>query len=260
MVQYALITGASSGLGKAFAYELACKGINVLLVSLPNESLEYTARDLRMRGIRAEAFETDLSVEDNVIELAEKINQRYRVFMLINNAGIGGTCAFESADPDYLTRMIRLNITSTTLLTRLLLPNLKSVERGYILNVSSIAAFSPIGYKTVYPASKAFIHHFSRGLYQELKDTNVFVSVVNPGPMRTNNDATERIEKHGWLGRMGVVSPEDVAQRCIRQLQKRDTVIMLGIWHCLHWALIQITPIWIRLPLGTRLIRREVER
>lgn len=71
-----------------------------------------------------------------------------------------------------------------------------------MLNVSSLAAFSPIGYKTVYPASKAFIHSFSRGLYQELKDTNVFVSVVNPGPMKTNAEVSRRIEEQGFWARI----------------------------------------------------------
>lgn len=87
---------------------------------------------------------------------------------------------------------------ATSLLTHQLLPNLQKSSKAYVLNVSSLAAFSPIGYKTVYPASKAFIHSFSRGLYQELKDTNVFVSVVNPGPMKTNAEVSRRIEEQGF--------------------------------------------------------------
>jgi len=131
--------------------------------------------------------------------------------------------------------------------------------RAYILNVASMAAFSPMGFKTVYPASKAFIHHFTRGLYQELRDTNVFVSVVNPGPMKTNHDATTRINRQGLFGRLGLLSPEKVAAISIRQLFKRDTMIMLGWGNGISWLLMKVLPIWVRLPLLTKAIEREIK-
>ena len=121
-----------------------------------------------------------------------------------------------------------------------------------------MAAFSPMGFKTVYPASKAFIHHFSRGLYQELKDTNIFVSVVNPGPMKTNADTSARIDKQGFLAQMGLLSPERVAQISIRQLFKKDSMIMLNWVNGVHWLLMKLIPIWLRLPLLTKVIEREV--
>lgn len=121
-----------------------------------------------------------------------------------------------------------------------------------------MAAFSPMGFKTVYPASKAFIHHFTRGLYQELKDTSVFVSVVNPGPMRTNQDVTNRINRQGLLGRIGLLSPEKVAEISIRQLLKKDTMIMLSLGNGINWLLMKIIPIWLRLPLLTNAIKREI--
>jgi len=127
--------------------------------------------------------------------------------------------------------------------------------QSYILNVSSMAAFSPIGYKTVYPASKAFVHSFSRGLYAELKDTNVFVSVVNPGAMKTSKEITARIEKQGFLGKLTLLEPEKVAKYCIKQLFNKDTVIMVNP---LSWAILSIIPIWIKLPLMTRAIKREI--
>jgi short-subunit dehydrogenase len=121
-----------------------------------------------------------------------------------------------------------------------------------------MAAFSPMGFKTVYPASKAFIHHFSRGLYQELKSTNTFVSVVNPGPMKTNTDTSARIDKQGFLAQMGLLSPERVAQISIRQLFKKDAMIMLNWVNGVHWLLMKLIPIWLRLPLLTKVIEREV--
>jgi len=98
-----------------------------------------------------------------------EINADYPLFMLIDNAGIGGTESFADCGPDYLDRIIQLNVRATTLLTHQLLPNLRQASQAYILNVSSMAAFSPVGYKTIYPASKRYIHDFTRGLYEELR-------------------------------------------------------------------------------------------
>src|SRR5690606_35591644 len=196
--KYAVITGSSQGLGKSFAYELAKNGWNLILISLPDENLQHMSKRLNsLFGIRAFYYETDLTIKDNVMAVCNWINGNFDIQMLINNAGIGGTKRFDEVSSAYIEKIIQLNVLATTLLTHQLLPNLKRQEKSYVLNVSSLAAFSPIAYKTVYPASKAFIHSFSRGLYQELKDTSVFVSVVNPGPMRTNPDTTKRINEQG---------------------------------------------------------------
>lgn len=254
---YAVITGASQGLGKAFAQELAKKGNDLILISLPDQNLPELCSFLEEHfGIQAVYKETDLSVTANVLSLTDWINANYEVDILVNNAGIGGTKKFEDSSVSYIEKIIQLNITATSLLTHQLLSNLKKQNKGYILNVSSLAALSPIGYKTVYPASKAFIHSFSRGLYQELKDTNVFVSVVNPGAMATNPEVSERIKKQGFLGKMTLLDPDKVAQRCIRQILKRDTVIVVNP---LSWIMLHILPIWIRLPLMTNAIKREVQ-
>lgn len=258
---YALVTGASHGLGKAFAFELAGRNINVILVALPGEGLKEIAAEIKEKwNVDAQYYEADLSGTATIEAVAAEINRLYDVFILINNAGIGGTKKFAEADISYLNRIIQLNVTTPSLLTRAMLPNLMQQEKSYILNVSSMAAFSPMGYKTVYPASKAFVHHFTRGLYQELRHTNVFVSVVNPGPMKTNRDVTTRIEKQGLFGKMGLLSPEKAAEISVRQLFKRDTMIMLGWANGINWVFLRFVPIWLRLPLLTRAIRREIEQ
>lgn len=259
MKRYAVITGASSGLGKAFAFELAKYKMNLVLVALPNEGLPELTAQLKTHEIDAAWYETDLTVHENVLSVTDWINKNFSVSLLINNAGMGGTRRFIEADADYINRIIQLNVMSTSLITRALVHNLMRQPKAYILNVSSMAAFSPMGFKTVYPASKAFVHHFTRGLYQELRDTNVFVSVVNPGPMKTNHDATARINRQGLFGRLGLLSPEKVAAISIRQLFKRDTMIMLGWGNGISWLLMKILPIWVRLPLLTKAIEREIK-
>lgn len=256
--QYALITGASTGLGRAFAFELAHRRMHLILLALPNEGLKALAEELRGFQIEVHCMEIDLTTHDNVRKMTSWVNEHFSISMLINNAGMGGTKRFMDADTNYLNSIIQLNVMSTSLITRELLPNLMRQTQSYILNVSSLAAFSPMGFKTVYPASKAFIHHFTRGLYQELKDSNVFVSVVNPGPMKTNRDVSERIERHGFIATIGLLTPEKVAAICIRQLLKKDSMIVLNWMNALNWLLMKTVPIWLRLPLLTRTIEREL--
>lgn len=253
---YAVVTGASQGLGKSFAQELAKKGTNLILISLPDQDLPALSFNLQQQfGVQVVYKETDLSIKENVLAVCNWINEHYNVHFLINNAGIGGTKKFEDATAFYIEKIIQLNVLATSLLTHQLLSNLKKQKKSYILNVSSLAAFSPIGYKTVYPASKAFIHSFSRGLYQELKETNVFVSVVNPGAMATNAEVSERIKNQGFIGKLTLLNPDKVAKKCIKQIIKRDTVIMVNP---MSWLMLRLLPIWIRLPLMTKAIKREI--
>ncbi|MFW5687841.1 MAG: SDR family NAD(P)-dependent oxidoreductase [Bacteroidota bacterium] len=254
--QIAVITGASQGLGKAFVKELAKRQMNVVLVSLPGQNLsqlsEWISREYKVQTWH---YETDFSTDRNILNLAGWLNANFNISVLINNAGIGGTKAFEEAQIDYIDSIIQVNIKATTLLTHQLLPNLKRQPRSYILNVSSIAAFSPVGYKTVYPASKAFVHFFSRGLYAELKDTNVFVSVINPGPMATSEEITSRIKRQGIIGKLTLLKPENVARYAITRLLKKDTVIMVNP---LIWLVSIMLPIWIKLPIMTKIVKREL--
>ncbi|MGV3763876.1 SDR family NAD(P)-dependent oxidoreductase [Parapedobacter sp.] len=257
---YALVTGASQGLGKAFALELARRQFNTILVSLPGEGIDFVASQVAELGQEAHCYETDLTQKANIVALANWVNERFAVSVLINNAGCGGTQRFQDVDVDYLDRIIQLNVKATALLTHQLLPNLMKNNQAYVLNVGSVAAYSPIGYKTVYPASKAFVHSLSRGLYQEFADSNVFFSVVNPGPMMTNADSSARLQQQGFFATMGLLTPEEVAAIAVRQLFKRDTLIMLNWVNKLTWMVMKFLPVYIRLPLLTRAMKKEVKR
>ncbi|MFB2117918.1 SDR family NAD(P)-dependent oxidoreductase [Parapedobacter sp. 2B3] len=256
---YALVTGASQGLGKAFALELAKRQINIILVSLPGEGLDFVAAQVAELGQEAYCYETDLTQKASIVALANWVNERFPLSILVNNAGCGGTRRFQDVDVDYLDRIIQLNVKATALLTHQLLPNLMKSDQAYVLNVGSVAAYSPIGFKTVYPASKAFVHSLSRGLYQEFADSNVFFSVVNPGPMMTNADSSARLQQQGFFATMGLLTPEEVAAIAIRQLFKRDTLIMLNWVNKLTWMVMKFLPIYIRLPLLTRAMKKEVK-
>ncbi|HLS31195.1 MAG TPA: SDR family NAD(P)-dependent oxidoreductase [Flavobacteriaceae bacterium] len=256
MKNYALITGASKGLGKCFSTELAKRKYNLILVSLPDEGLKETAIALEeQHSVEVHIHETDLGIKENVLNLANWVNKNFSVNILINNAGIGGSKHFSDAKEDYLNDIIQLNVMAPTLLTAELLPNLKNKENAYILNVSSLAALSPMAYKTVYPASKAFIQSFSRGLNRELKHTPVSVSVVNPGGMKTNAETTKRLNKQGFIGQIASRKPEIVARYCINGLLMKKEVIKVNF---LSWLFLKTAPSWLLIPILSRRIKKEL--
>lgn len=255
MTQYALVTGARKGLGKAFAIELSKRKINTILVGSPNKELGALCEKLKKNyKVDSIPYETDLSVYENVVDLSAWVNQHYNVYMLINNVGTGGTKKMIDAPAEYINRILKLNIITTSVLTHQLLPNLLKQPKGYILNIASLASYLPIGFKTVYPASKSFIYSFSRGLNEELKGTNVFVSVVTPGPISTNGDIIKRAEK-GYFGKFLILTPEYVAKKCIDKLLRRKAEIILNP---VTWFLIKVLPIWIETPLMTKIAKKEL--
>jgi uncharacterized protein len=256
---YALVTGASRGLGREISIQMAKKGYNLLLVSLKNEGLEELSSLIKSTyKVDVKFHETDLADSSSVYQITSW-SENYPVSILINNAGIGGTKAFDEATPAYIDNIIQINIRATSLLTRLVLPNLKMQPKAYIMNVASMASFCPIAYKTVYPASKAFIWSFSKSLNQELKGTNVSVSVIHPGPMRTNPDVTKRINKQGFIGKLSLISIEKIAKISINRLFKRHSRVIPGFGNKLNLIMIQLVPLWIRLSVVSNILKRELE-
>ncbi|MFR9620120.1 MAG: SDR family NAD(P)-dependent oxidoreductase [Rikenellaceae bacterium] len=240
--QYALVTGASMGLGRAFALELASRGYNLILVSLPNEGLEQVAAECRTMGVESMCRELDLTNRGELLLLVEDINRNYDLEVLVNNAGYGGSREFESVPFDYIYGMIQLNVAATISLTHQLLPNLRRQTKGYILNISSMASLIPSGFKTVYPASKAFIRHFSIGLRYELKGSGINVCVAVLGPMPTNSDVTERIESQGALGRRVSILPDYAARCSIDAMLRGDGEVVVGSFNKLMKLLIDLVP------------------
>jgi short-subunit dehydrogenase len=260
MNPYTLITGASKGLGKEIAYEFARRRNNLILVALPGEDLENFCRHLELKyHISASFYETDLTKENAPLELTCWIKSNFSVNILVNNAGVGGTVPFKECSAEYLDAIILLNVRALALITRQMLPELKRHPCAYILNVASMAAFSPIPYKTVYPASKAFVYSFSRSLQEELKSTSVNVSVICPGQMITNSDTAERIKKMGIYGRFGLLPAKKVAQIAISSMLDCKKVIIPGVLNRVNLFLIRSVPSKIRIPLFSRLVRKEIK-
>lgn len=254
-----LITGASQGLGREIAIECARRGHNLVLVALPGRDLGEFCRNLSGEfAITANYYEVDLTDKAAIIAMAGDVLAKYRVNFLINNAGTGGTIQFDTTSLEYLDNIIQLNIRALSMLTRLMIPELKSHPESFILNVSSMAAFSPIPFKTVYPASKAFVYNFSRSLSRELRGTSVKVAVVHPGPILTNPDVILRIIRQGAAGKVGLLLARDIACIAIDGVRTGREVIIPGIMNKINLFLMRVVPEEIRLNMLSRVIRREI--
>ncbi|MGE4585868.1 MAG: SDR family NAD(P)-dependent oxidoreductase [Mangrovibacterium sp.] len=258
---YTLITGASTGLGKELALECARRGMNLILISLPGEGLPQLSRQIASAsGVRIIFRETDLTRRASVEELTDWIKKHFALNMLINNAGVGGSCLFTDSSTDYLDNIIQLNISAMVRITRLLTPLLRESGKAYILNVSSLAAFSPVPFKTVYPASKAFIYHFSLGLRAELKSSGIHVSVLNPGPIITNADVSKRINRQSEYVKLSVLPAAGIARIAVNKLLRKRAVIIPGFFNRLNAFVIRLTPVSLRIQVGTSIFRREMHK
>lgn len=257
---YTPITGASTGLGKAFAIQCAKKSMNLILVSLPGEGLVELCRQIaETHQVKVVPFEADLTENESVQQLVNWVLSNFRVNFLINNVGIGGSHMFKDVSVASLEKMIRLNIGVTSLLTRHLIRELKSHPKAYILNVSSVIAFHPAAYKTVYPASKAFIYYFSRGLFQEMRGSGLHVSVILPGPFATNASVSQRIKKQGLWGKILLLTPEKVAEIAIVKTLKKQSVIIPGLGNKMSWLLMTVFPTRILLSFISKRFSTEIE-
>ncbi len=255
---HVLITGASTGLGHALALEFASKGRNLLLVALPGTKLAEFSRHLSSKfKVHVDYLEIDLTRPNSPGAVADWALSKYPVDTLVNNAGMGGSHIFEKARPAYIDQIIQLNIRALVLLSRYFIPALRKHDKSSILNISSISGMSPVPYKTVYPASKAFVYSFSRGLRAELRNTPVRVAVVSPGPIITNPDAIQRIKKQGFLGKINSLTAKKTAKIALKGLDRGKPVIYPGIMCKLNFLLIKLLPIALRLPILTAVIRRE---
>ncbi|MDW8296172.1 MAG: SDR family NAD(P)-dependent oxidoreductase [Raineya sp.] len=238
---YALITGGSQGLGKAIAEILASKGINLILVALPEKSLQETAKDIKEKfGVDVQTIGIDLTefhATQKVFDFVRTNNLKVRY--LINNAGIGYTESFEKLPFSFIDKLLKINVLSVTQLTHLFIPLLTENAPAYILNIASMAGLFTMPYKTAYSASKHYVVEFSLALREELKSKNINVTVVCPGGMTTNAEVLERINQMGKLGNILTASPELVAQVAIRSMFASKSLVVpkwqVRLYSYLRW-------------------------
>jgi len=257
-VRTALITGASSGIGKELTALFAQDGYNVVLVSRREAVLQAMAQEFAARyGISALVLAEDLRHAGAPVEIYDALAaQSVTIDVLVNNAGIGVFGAFHETEAEGDLDLLRVNLQATVHLTKLFLPDMVARNSGRILNLSSTAAFQPGPMMSVYYASKAFLFSWSEALRDELRGTGVSVTVLCPGPTPTGFQAragighlriqrgavlpltsAERVARDGYRGLMSgkqYVIPGVVNSIAARAARLVSPAIAARIVHALH--------------------------
>lgn len=207
--QTTLITGASSGIGRALARDLAARGSNLVLVARRLDRLDALARDLRSaHEVDVQTVSADLSERRPAPMIQEELARRgVRITSLINNAGFGSDGALENEDPEVLADIIGVDIAAVVDLTRTFLPELRAADNGVLINVTSEAGYQPIPGMATYAAAKAFVIAFTEALWWELRETGVRTLAFAPG--LTDTEFFDRIGADQYGGSRQ--TPEQVA-------------------------------------------------
>ncbi len=226
----ALITGASSGIGKAFAEDLAARGAKLIITARSDLALQALAGDLRKKhGTEVAVVALDLGQPDAAAQLMQAVHgQGMAVDLLVNNAGFGKWGGFLDIEPPSNAGMIQLNVTALVELSRLCLPGMIARNRGGIINVASTAAFVPLPYAAVYSAAKTFVLYFSEALWGETRDSAVHVMALCPGGTASNFAAVASDLPGAGTGRPGLDSSESVASAGLKAFLRRKTVVITG--------------------------------
>lgn len=256
-MKYTLITGACKGIGKALAYECASRNMNVLLISNDHDCLNQVCDDIRItKNVESHCFFIDLMEEGAPEKVYHWVKENnFEVNVLINNVGLGKGGTFSSMSMKDIQNMMLLNNKVMVEITYHLLEELQKHKDAYILSLSSLEARLPLPYKAIYTATKNFVYAFSLAIAQELKFTNIKVSVLCPGPVLTNTEGLNRINAHGSRSKLLMMYPDEVARIAITGMLKGKHVIVPGFLNAIFFKLGSILPVRMKMNILERLFR-----
>jgi short-subunit dehydrogenase len=244
----ALITGASAGIGREFARQLAGRAGSLVLVARRVERLEELRDELTKRdpNLNIHLRAVDLSQTSEVEELCAWLQrENIAIDFLINNAGLGDRGAFATSEPQRIKEMLAVNMMALTLLTRALLPAMIEKKQGAILNVSSSAGFLPLGKFAVYAATKAYVTSFSEAIRTELRGSGITVTALCPGPVQTEfgqvaqrNSGKREKSSPGFTH----VSVEEVVRAGLQAIERDKPLVVPGLIMKIAMLLVRLTP------------------
>ena len=241
---WALITGASSGIGYCYAEELASRGYPLVVVSNEEAALCKAADRLaRQYGVEICPIPMDLATADAADRLYEACRERnIRIDVLVNNAGMYRFGETLDIDSGFTTKMLALHVLTPTRLCLLFGQDMRRQRHGYILNMSSVTAWLAYPGINVYGATKRYLRNFSRGLHTELRDYGVYVTAVCPGAVDTDlYNLNEKLRRR--LVRSGIMLPPGkLARKAVRALFRGKAVLVPGLLNRLALPLIGLTP------------------
>ncbi len=237
----ALITGATSGIGAAFAARLARDGRDLVLVARDSERLETAAAVHRRRGVAAEVLVADLSTAEGRDRVATRLaDSAAPVDLLVNNAGATQSRPFREADPAALQAQLDLNVTAVLLLTRAALPGMVERGRGAVVNVSSMLGLMT-GSSSTYTADKTWVTVFTEGVAATLSGTGVRAIALCPGFVRTEFHERAGIDAGGRQGPMWL-DAERVVEECLADLARGKVVSVPSPQYKVMAALVDLLP------------------
>jgi len=238
----ALVTGASSGIGKAFASQLAAGGSDLVLVARNQKRLDELATRLRTEhGRRVEVLPADLEDRAELAKIEARLRDRDDVDLLVNNAGYGHTGRFADLTVEQSQGQIDCNVSALVRLAHAALQSMRKARRGGILNVASGAAFLPSPTLAVYAATKAFVVSFTQALREEVKRDGVKVSVVCPGFTRTEFQERAKYDASA-LPSFVWQTPEDVAAEALAALAGDKVIVNTGLQNKVMASVIGLVP------------------
>lgn len=243
-----LITGASSGIGEKLAFKVAAHQAEPILIARNLEKLERIAQDIKdNHGVQVCYYAMDITDQTKWRELAEKFSL---LDVLINNAGVGYFESFETADWRHIEEMIQLNIGALMQTTYRLLPALKRGNPAHIVNIGSQAGKIATPKSSVYSATKAYVIGFSNALRLELKTSNIYVTSVNIGPVKTNFFQQADPEGHYQKSVSNyMLDPDQVAAKITKYLLTNKREINLPVWMNMGSKMYQLFPGWMEILL-----------
>lgn len=251
---FAVVTGASSGIGEVFARRLAARGLDLVLVARLADRLERLAAEIRSSGRRVEVIPVDLARPEADAALAQEVARRgLEVTWLVNNAGFGFQGALADLEPARQAEMIQVNVTALAALTRRFLPPMLARGAGVILNVASTASFQPVPYFATYAATKAFVRSYSEALSEEVEERGVRVVCLCPGPTET-----EFFEAAGMTAKFEgarMLPVEAVAEAGLRGVDAGRRVVIPGVSNAAVAHLTRFIPGRLVTRLGARIMR-----
>jgi short-subunit dehydrogenase len=225
---WAIVTGASGGMGAVFTRMLAARGYRVLAVAREGPALESMAMSMKEVGPPIEPMAADLASTQGLEAIVARAREIGDVELLVNNAGISTSGFWLEQSPEKELQSIRVNIEALYVLTRALVPQMVKRRRGGVINVASVVAFQAIPYWTTYAATKAFVLAFGEGLAHELRDTGVRVLTACPGFTRTGLYAESGAP--GLAGKLlPYAKPEDVVRAALASFDRGRVVRVIGV-------------------------------
>lgn len=256
----ALVTGASSGIGLAFAERLAREAWDLVLVARRRERLEELAARLRdAHERRVDVLAADLTDPAGVHAVERRIAAEPTLELLVNNAGLGTSGAFAELDRDGEEQEVRLNVVALVRLTHAALEAFRARGHGTVVNVSSLAGFQPAPFNATYGATKAFVNAFTQALHEELRGTGLRVQLLCPGFTRTEFQDVAGVDNEG-VPAFAWMEPEAVVEASLAGLRRGELVVIPGAGNKVLGAVLRALPSAAARRLGGAVLRRSLAR